>query len=715
MYNTLTLDSTSDNAFALGSSNLLRRFHWNNIEGAAGCSSDGKTGCDATLAVGVNQFGSAADMRHNHWSDATLPPYPGEYGKIYDIADRSDIARIDYRGAEQLPIDTNIQLETRFVSPSNEALLSVAGLTLYGTAYAEDGIDSVEISTDGGSNWTQVTDGPEAWSFGYTPPPGGATVTFLVQVTDSSAGTDTDQITLTFDPLEPTTEGEISTPTETWGHPSVPQTITLTGDVVVPEDTTLTIYPGTKIQAQPLADNLQGGVDPSRIELIVLGTLIMQGDGPGSIEFRSSSITPLAGHWYGIRYGDLALSMPALRDVSLLHGVTGLSRSSGFLPDLEGVEIAYMSIDGINSNAPGTGTWSLENVTVSFVGNHGLDIGGSTGATQFDLAQLDIREVGTRAIYAGLDSNDTVAIQDGMFAGTTNKSLVDMVGPGVFTLRQTDILQGLSTSDGALYVRSTTAVTIEDSEIRGGKKPVWLSGSGMTAAVRRNRITGGTTGLMIDGPYQTNHVILEGNHITGHSQNGVFLLSTATAVLRRNDLYDNGDESGQYSLYNDTPNPVDAGGNFWGVSAASEFAGACPLNDIDITTIYDQFEDPSKGLVTYCDPAQHEFGDQPTLYFDDNDGQREIQWNAKDGLTYDLIRGNLVNLSATGGHVDLADVTCDAASPDGSGVIVDISGDPAPGAAFFYLLRDHDTPGGYGFSSMGADRIPGSGDCPGGA
>ena len=58
-------------------------------------------------------------------------------------------------------------------------------------------------------------------------------------------------------------------------------------------------------------------------------------------------------------------------------------------------------------------------------------------------------------------------------------------------------------------------------------------------------------------------------------------------------------------------------------------------------------------------------------------------------------------------QVDLGAVICDAAA-DGTGVIIDVSPTPAVGQGWFFLLRDHTTPGDYGLDSAGRDRVPAS-------
>ena len=124
-----------------------------------------------------------------------------------------------------------------------------------------------------------------------------------------------------------------------------------------------------------------------------------------------------------------------------------------------------------------------------------------------------------------------------------------------------------------------------------------------------------------------------------------------------------------------------------------------------------RISDASANGVHLVNYAVDPFGDQPTLFFRDSAGQDEIFWNPKADLTYDLIRGDLANLAVMGAIIDLGPVTCEQQIV-GSGSIIDVSPDPAPAQAWFYLLRDHVTPGNYGLDSSGRERVPASGDCP---
>jgi hypothetical protein len=92
-----------------------------------------------------------------------------------------------------------------------------------------------------------------------------------------------------------------------------------------------------------------------------------------------------------------------------------------------------------------------------------------------------------------------------------------------------------------------------------------------------------------------------------------------------------------------------------------------------------------------------------------------VRWNfLGSGVTYDVIRGGVGALHATGGLVDLGVVTCiENDSTDLTTRGLADAAVPPPGAAFFYLVRQN-PPGsglGYGYSSAHDTRLPASGDC----
>ncbi|MGQ0722374.1 MAG: FlgD immunoglobulin-like domain containing protein [Candidatus Eiseniibacteriota bacterium] len=79
--------------------------------------------------------------------------------------------------------------------------------------------------------------------------------------------------------------------------------VSLDGDFYVAPGCTLEIKPGTMVVVADSTDRLAGGLDPARVELIVKGVLLAEGNVSEPIEFRAADTTAVAG-WYGIRFLD---------------------------------------------------------------------------------------------------------------------------------------------------------------------------------------------------------------------------------------------------------------------------------------------------------------------------------------------------------------------------------------------------------------------------
>ena len=78
--------------------------------------------------------------------------------------------------------------------------------------------------------------------------------------------------------------------------------IYVSGDVTIGTGTSLTILPGTIIQCQPDTDTQAGGINSSRVEIIVNGgTLNALGTAASPILFTSAGPVKTPGDWYGIR------------------------------------------------------------------------------------------------------------------------------------------------------------------------------------------------------------------------------------------------------------------------------------------------------------------------------------------------------------------------------------------------------------------------------
>ena len=109
---------------------------------------------------------------------------------------------------------------------------------------------------------------------------------------------------------------------------------------------------------------------------------------------------------------------------------------------------------------------------------------------------------------------------------------------------------------------------------------------------------------------------------------------------------------------------------------------------------------------------------QPSRIYPSRSSPTVVSWDPEPRpRRYDVVRGQVANLSLLGGSIGLGAVSClEDDSPDTStGPDFPDPDDPVPGEVFFYLHRGtqgvNDGPGSYGFGSNGLERFPGSGGC----
>ncbi len=106
--------------------------------------------------------------------------------------------------------------------------------------------------------------------------------------------------------------------TQTWSDTTQPYV--LRGDVTIPTGVTLTIAAGVTVEIQT-GDDIGGGEDSNRTELIVEGTLLTQGTAQDPVVFTSAAAVPSREDWYGIR---LVGGTSTLAGLQLAYGSRGL-------------------------------------------------------------------------------------------------------------------------------------------------------------------------------------------------------------------------------------------------------------------------------------------------------------------------------------------------------------------------------------------------------
>ncbi len=99
----------------------------------------------------------------------------------------------------------------------------------------------------------------------------------------------------------------------------------VTGDLTVPGNITLILQPGTELYSVPNFDRCESGIDNSRCEIVIHGTLNPIGTETHPIKFTSLAASPQSKDWYGIRM--LNSSQASIDYAHILYGYCGLMAS----------------------------------------------------------------------------------------------------------------------------------------------------------------------------------------------------------------------------------------------------------------------------------------------------------------------------------------------------------------------------------------------------
>ena len=126
-------------------------------------------------------------------------------------------------------------------------------------------------------------------------------------------------------------------------------TVYVIGDVTIASGATLTLAPDTQVHFMPYHDDTQGGLDPTRAELVVEGRLQAQAEG---IVFCSANARSLGGDWYGI-----VVKRGGLADVSnatIRYGLRCLYAKMGGRVTMDHVAFANCGkLIGVSQNSTG--------------------------------------------------------------------------------------------------------------------------------------------------------------------------------------------------------------------------------------------------------------------------------------------------------------------------------------------------------------------------
>ncbi|HEY6000332.1 MAG TPA: right-handed parallel beta-helix repeat-containing protein, partial [bacterium] len=192
-----------------------------------------------------------------------------------------------------------------------------------------------------------------------------------------------------------TTSGSL-TADETWSG-----TVSLTGDLTVPNGITLSIQPGTTVLFPAAADDMHAGADTTRTELIVQGSLNAAGTAALPISLKSGAAVPAAGNWGGVRVNWGVGSQTLLMEYCVIEHATSAvvwQATAGF----KSGAVRHNTIRTLTLDAISVVANNGAKLTVDITGN---DITGTVSATRG--VACDVRGTGTE-IGGAIDGNTIV-------------------------------------------------------------------------------------------------------------------------------------------------------------------------------------------------------------------------------------------------------------------------------------------------------------------
>ena len=253
-----------------------------------------------------NDGGFAVDGRYNSWGESTVSELEADtnnLSRIYDARDADGKGAVDVSTWQKELLTLQTTPTSWVKSPVDGSRFKASTYMIMGSAVSPLPVDRVEVSTDNGISWQDAlgfsagTAGGTwlTWHYAWSVPgDGDYTVRSRVITADGQIETPAVGHLVSIDGSQFTAKGQL-TNDEIWSG-----TVNVLGDLTVPAGINLTILPGTVVNMTALNDDSKAGVDSSRIEWNVHGSLIANGTLGQPITISSAAPSKAPNDWYGL-------------------------------------------------------------------------------------------------------------------------------------------------------------------------------------------------------------------------------------------------------------------------------------------------------------------------------------------------------------------------------------------------------------------------------
>jgi parallel beta-helix repeat protein len=555
----------------------------------------------------------SADARWNFWGTATQALSAGSHPRnltlfhdIYDDASMGSVQYIPWLESSHV-IETSDLPFSRILAPICSQSVHGGMMSILGFALSSDNVSHVNVSTDSGTTWAQAQwqneDHLLFWEFEWEEYVPEAYEIVTQAVTDDGIIEETSQTCqIIIDTNAMTTSGELPGD-ETWSGD-----IILTGDIIVPENKTLTIQPGTDVSIPAYQDST-GENDNSVTEILVRGKLIAVGTSNERI-FLGPSTEAQAGAWGGIRVeGQLECQYVDMYQADIALDIVAPEGNNQIVLDHNTFQDYMIAGTRINFDNKASGAIiCTDNIWNSTTGT-GLDIYYRERVNQanpFEIQLMNNRFENNpeRGAYIHADgyygSLLKLLVQNnyfyrnntnGLYVYSTNRLAWDVRIENnaiMETYGQNAIALACSLNNAYDYENT---LIIDSNTLKQNQSGIYVNAynSSLKPVISNNTVSQSSdTG--IKGEYSGNYPFIpeiSGNASKENTQYNIDIEASDAVQVINNEL--SGDSAGLIALINQSSHNITATNNWWGVITSEEIA----------QRIYDHTDDTSKGQVVF--------------------------------------------------------------------------------------------------------------------
>ena len=293
-------------------------------------------------------------------------------------------------------------------------------------------------------------------------------------------------------------------------------------DVKVAAGTTLTILPGVDVTFTAGSDSANLGVDSARCELIVEGTLLVEGTSGNPVTFTSTGGS--VGDWYGIRVLDGGvIDLDHCRVEEAYKGISGDDPQTFVLTNLEIEDCVTHGIycEGCDE------TTEIEGCTIESPGFVGIEV------REGDSFSIKGNEITDATAYGIKCTESTDLTVDGntvlgaeIVSGFVGIYYKPATGDTTYTIKNNHVYRcgsrGIACEGGAASSALVESNDVSDDGYARGSTGIYFYGS--EAKMRRTKAEKKASGVVVQGGSTTPKKVPDlGQDVSGEEGNNQFL------------------------------------------------------------------------------------------------------------------------------------------------------------------------------------------------